>query len=786
MPAAAQRIAGTVREADAGPIISGGFLSLLNQAGEVVQADFTAADGVFSFQAPGAGEYRIRVQRIGYADWTTEPYVLAPGEALGVTIEIPRQPVSLVGLRVEVTGSCLDDPRQGEALATVWEEVRKALETAVWAEDRGELTFTLTEYARTLDPNSLATLGSAIRTRHNVRLPPFRSLPAGRLTTEGYALVNSDSSVFRAPDATVLLSEEFREAHCFGLARDEVEGEARLGITFRPQRGRDVVEIEGTLWLDEESAALREVELRYRNVPVPRGTDRRQVAANLVFDRLPGGPFYVRDWWIRFPVAGEPRRLGRVGLSDRPAPVLLAYRQTGGRVTDILVGGRALGAEAGVVAGVLRDSVSGEPLAGADIVLRDWDDAANFLPRPPAAKARFSAVTDEGGVFRLEGLPDGVYAAVADHPLLRMAGVWMNERRVVVDDRRASLLELWVPAVEIATAAESGVPTVVDEECGGRTSLAVTVRDESGLVALPNAMVVLRWSDAVRRPLRDEADANGRLVLCVPPDSRQATVWAELGDASSEQSVVQLEPGGAHEVELRLLLGDTRTGRIVGEVRDARTRRPVATAAVSVAGRAQVVESNQAGYFVLTGLPVGEHELSVRHIGYVPLIHPVTVARGLTTEVAVDISAEAFEMEPIVATVIRPRNLEIRGFYERRHWGELSGGGTFYTAEDIERRRPLRITHMIADVPGMRLRCNGSGIRGCKVESSRSSAAGFGTEGCELNVHLDGIKMSSKELDELVLPAEIAGIEVYAGAAAVPAEFAGSDARCGAVVIWTK
>ena len=51
---------------------------------------------------------------------------------------------------------------------------------------------------------------------------------------------------------------------------------------------------------------------------------------------------------------------------------------------------------------------------------------------------------------------------------------------------------------------------------------------------------------------------------------------------------------------------------------------------------------------------------------------------------------------------------------------------------------------MIADVPGMRLLCNGSGIRGCKVESSRSAAAGFSTEGCELNVHLDGIKLSSR------------------------------------------
>ena len=240
--------------------------------------------------APGPGEYRIRVQRIGYANWVTESYALAAGQTLSITVEVPRQPVRLGDLRVEVTGSCLDDPRQGEALATVWEEARKALETAVWAEDRGEVTFTLTEYERTLDPRSLTTLEAESRTRRNVRLPPFRSLPASRLVSRGYAIVDRDSSVFYAPDATVLLSEEFRDTHCFGLRRDEVEGEARLGLTFRPQRRSDVVQIEGTLWLDEESAALREVRLQYRNVPLPRGVDRRRVGANLVFDRLPDGP----------------------------------------------------------------------------------------------------------------------------------------------------------------------------------------------------------------------------------------------------------------------------------------------------------------------------------------------------------------------------------------------------------------------------------------------------------------------------------------------------------------
>ncbi len=340
--------------------------------------------------------------------------------------------------------------------------------------------------------------------------------------------------------------------------------------------------------------------------------------------------------------------------------------------------------------------------------------------------------------------------------------------------------------------------------CGDRASLAVSVRDDSGLVPMPNATVVLRWTDAVRRPVRETADMTGRLVLCVPRDARQATLWAEFADASSEEAVVALEPGLAHEVELRLLFGETRTGRLIGQVLDGRTHQPVSTAAVSVADRAEVVESNRRGRFILAGLPVGDYELSIRHLGYAPLTHPVTVTRGLTTEVEVDLSPDPVALEPLVATATRPRRLEIKGFYERKYWGELIAGGAFFTAEDIERRNPLRITHMIADAPGVRLaNCDMWG-HGCKLYSTTHSR-GFSDQGCKLNIYLDGniAIRGSKErwsitsgvppeaqlresINDLVLPTEIAGIEVYTGGASLPAEFGGHDSRCGAVVIWTK
>ena len=53
-------------------------------------------------------------------------------------------------------------------------------------------------------------------------------------------------------------------------------------------------------------------------------------------------------------------------------------------------------------------------------------------------------------------------------------------------------------------------------------------------------------------------------------------------------------------------------------------------------------------------------------------------------------------------------------------------------------------------------------------------------------VYLDNAPVGTSALDSLVLPIEVAGVEVYRGAASLPGEFGGSDSRCGVVVVWTK
>lgn len=354
-----------------------------------------------------------------------------------------------------------------------------------------------------------------------------------------------------------------------------------------------------------------------------------------------------------------------------------------------------------------------------------------------------------------------------------------------MNGRKVRLAAMAVPLALTLLAAAAGAAAGQEHECGERASLHVLVTEESGAMILPGATVVVHWtSDGVLRPVREPAEADGTFSICVPGDARGATVWAEFGDDSSEEAVIDFELGAASEAHLRVLFGEADPGRIVGRIFDSSTDKSVPTAAVSVAGRPQEVQTDRHGRFALAGIPAGNHRLEVSMLGYAALGIPVTVSRGLTTEVQAGLVPAPLQMEPLVATAVRPRRLEVGGFYERKYYGELLSGGTFFTLEDIDRRRPLRITHMLADAPGIRLRCPGSGAR-CWVESSRASQ-GFTPGGCRLRAFIDSSPVDVFDLDTLVLPVEVAGIEVYQGASELPPEFGGYDARCGVVVIWTK
>ncbi|MYA34050.1 MAG: TonB-dependent receptor [Gemmatimonadales bacterium] len=348
--------------------------------------------------------------------------------------------------------------------------------------------------------------------------------------------------------------------------------------------------------------------------------------------------------------------------------------------------------------------------------------------------------------------------------------------------RTGFLLSFGALQFAVASAGLAGQEAV---DCAAGVPLGVAVVDESGSIPIPFATVRLMSEDEGARDglLQDQAGSDGRVVFCVPVDVRHATLSAEFGDAASDETEVNVRFAASRDVVLRLRVASVENGRLLGTVTDALSDAPVTAAAVSLGGRAREVQTNRQGGFILRDVPVGVHELSVRHLGYAPLRHMVSVSRGATTEIQIGLVPAPLEMEPLVATAVRLRRLEIKGFYERKRWGELLGLGAFFTLADIERRKPRIISDMIMQEASIRRAC-GMGSRSCRLYTTRMST-GFGSR-CLMQVYLDGILISEEGEADMWPTVDIAGVEVYKGAASLPAEFTGPNSRCGVVAIWTK
>ena len=152
----------------------------------------------------------------------------------------------------------------------------------------------------------------------------MRSLPVQDLMTGGFMRDTEDGRTeYFGPDASILLSNLFLNGHCFRLA--EREGQTGvIGLAFEPV-GEKITDVEGTLWLDRETAHLRFLEFKYVNAPtrLTKGVGGGRVD----FERMPDGTWIVRRWRIQVPITGYSSIFGPYKL--------VGIHETGAVVTEI-------------------------------------------------------------------------------------------------------------------------------------------------------------------------------------------------------------------------------------------------------------------------------------------------------------------------------------------------------------------------------------------------------------------------------------------------------------------
>jgi hypothetical protein len=221
-----------------------------------------------------------------------------------------------------------------------------------------------------------------------------------------------------------------------------------------------------------------------------------------------------------------------------------------------------------------------------------------------------------------------------------------------------------------------------------------------------------------------------------------------------------------------------------GTLLDRATGEPLASAVVeALDARGQVVRrvrTDARGGFELPLPGPGSYRLHAAHLGYAPATSAeVRVEAREDVEVRFRLSHTVMLMEPVTIIGHAARRLAPHPFHERRAQIRRTGHGRFVDREEIERRRPPRLTEVFRTVPGVRVSPHPQ-RSGRWVLSMRG--------GCVPTVWVDGRtnRVLGDEVDLFVIPEHVEGIEIYS-LSGVPGEFFDpQNPNCGVVVIWTR
>ena len=223
------------------------------------------------------------------------------------------------------------------------------------------------------------------------------------------------------------------------------------------------------------------------------------------------------------------------------------------------------------------------------------------------------------------------------------------------------------------------------------------------------------------------------------------------------------------------------TTLLVGLVRDS-AGHPIPNVEVWLRGSDLHTHTNDFGGFRLPGAPVGAVKIAVRRLGFEQTTVDLMLRAGQTDSLIVALTSVAASLPGVLVedeAMTRSKRL-LAGFWDRRS----RGFGHYFTREEIEKRDPHDFTDIVRMAPSVSVvHFNGRKV----VRFSRS----LGIRGdCPPQYWVDGMRIENASPDEFP-PQDVEAVELYAGAATIPPQFAPRLATfrtqtCGAIVIWTR
>jgi hypothetical protein len=213
---------------------------------------------------------------------------------------------------------------------------------------------------------------------------------------------------------------------------------------------------------------------------------------------------------------------------------------------------------------------------------------------------------------------------------------------------------------------------------------------------------------------------------------------------------------------------------VYGQVIDDDSGHPVAGATVSLAGTSAGLSgrgtrlTDSEGKFRFRDVPEGIYRLYVTAQDYDQMVDSLPVRSDRDLRVTLPLSTDGGSLEPLYDTN-DPAEGGRRDYTQRRRGG---GSGFLITQDEIDERRPRYITEMLNRVPGgMLIPAPGGGYQ-LLLRSQ-----------CRPGVWMDGVRLGTSAVDQLVAPQEVEALEVYHGFE-LPVEFGVNS--CGGILIWTR
>ena len=209
-----------------------------------------------------------------------------------------------------------------------------------------------------------------------------------------------------------------------------------------------------------------------------------------------------------------------------------------------------------------------------------------------------------------------------------------------------------------------------------------------------------------------------------------------------------------------------------GLVLDA-SRNPIGSVELTVQqdGRAaRLVRTGDDGRFFIAEVSRGSATIRARRLGYKARTALFDVG-PTSPRSSLEIALEAVPSE-LRSVDVTSSGGRLDRFYQHR---KEYAFGQFIDRQEIQKRGVRFSSDLFRTVTGASLRPSqrfGSQIR---------------LRGCQPRIWVDGVPLQDAELDDVTTPAEIAGVEVYASASLVPAEYMDRWGRaCGAIIVWTR